>query len=238
MRPGPWRLTRPEQGCEMPSPRSEPRPLPESLTLVAFPTAVGDQAPVPLFIRADAAQIQLPPSPPPWLTLAGPQQLAPGLSRVDCTAPDNPHQTLVATLPFRVSGQDWQVCVTQQPGLLGQLEQVNLLNTPLTVDMAVLVTYAAQLINDIEVPPIQLIATIVAVLALIALGVIAALLRHLFVNVPEPKPLSTDTLGQPVVVVPGVALSGVLPLAGLAVEDQTIALQTLKSIYWLLRQLQ
>ncbi|RTL42013.1 MAG: hypothetical protein EKK53_12710 [Burkholderiales bacterium] len=221
----------------MPSPRSQPRPLPESLTLVAFPAAADHPAPVPLFIRANAAQIQLPPSPPPWLTLAAPAQLAPGLSRVDCTAADNPRQTLNATLLFRVSGQDWPVRVTQQPGLLGQFEQVHLLNTPLTVDMAVLVTYAAQLINDIEVPPIQLVVTIVAVLALIALGVIAALVRHLFVNVPEPKPLSTDTLGQPVVVVPGVAVSGLLPLTGFAVEDQTIALQTLKSIYWLLRQL-
>jgi hypothetical protein len=223
----------------MAPPSATPRPLPQSLVLVAFPSAAGagSPAPVPLFISADAAQVTLPPGPPDWLQLAAPQALAPGLCRVDCTAGDNPRDTLRARLGFTVRGRVWEVEFTQQPGLLVQTEQIRVLNTPLTVDMAVLVTWVASLINDIEVPPIQLIVTVLAVLALLALGLIAALVRHLFVNVPEPHPLSTDTLGQPVVVFPGFSLPpGVLPLKAFAAEDQTIALQTVKAIYWLLRQ--
>lgn len=219
-----------------------PRPLPPSLVFVAFPSAAGasSAAPVPLFISADAAQVALPPAPPDWLQLAAPQALAPGLCRVDCTASDNPRDARRARLGFTVRGRVWEVEFTQQPGLLVQTEQIRVLNTPLTVDMAVLVTWVASLINDIEVPPIQLIVTVLAVLALLAIGLVAALLRHLFVNVPEPRPLSTDTLGQPVVVFPGSSLPGgplgLLPLKAFAAEDQTIALQTVKAIYWLLRQ--
>lgn len=216
------------------------RPLPQRLVLVAFPSAAGSgsPAPVPLVIRADAAAVTLPASLPDWLQLAAPQAIAPGLCRVDCTAGDNPQTTRQARLSFTVQGHPWVVEFTQQPGLLVQTEQIRVLNTPLTVDMLVLVTWVASLINDIEVPPIQLLVTVLAVLALIALGLITALLRHLFINVPEPHPLSTDTLGQPVVVIPGVGLSGVLPLKAFAAEDQTIALQTVKAIYWLLRQVQ
>ncbi|MEO6278183.1 hypothetical protein [Roseateles sp.] len=215
------------------------RPLPKSLVLVAFPSAAaaaGSPTPVPLVINADAADVGLPASPPDWLQLAAPHALAPGLCRVDCVAGDNPWATRQTRLSVTVNGRPWEVEFTQQPGLLVQTEQIQVLNTPLTVDMAVLVTWVASLINDIEVPPIQLLVTVLAVLALIALGVIAALLRHLFVNVPEPRPLSTDTLGQPVVVFPGFSLPGVLPLKAFAAEDQTIALQTVKAIYWLLRQ--
>jgi hypothetical protein len=220
----------------MPSPPR--RPLPRSLALVAFPSAAGSATPtpVPLLISADAADVTLPARPPDWLQLAGPRALAPGLCRVDCIAGDNARATRQALLSFVVQGRSWIVEITQQPGLLTQTEQIRVLNTPLTVDMAVLVTWVASLINDIEVPPIQLIVTVLAVLALLAIGLIAALLRHLFVNVPEPRPLSTDTLGQPVVVFPGFSLPGVLPLQAFAAEDQTIALQTVKAIYWLLRQ--
>ncbi|HEY8880580.1 MAG TPA: hypothetical protein VIN03_23620 [Roseateles sp.] len=207
------------------------RPLPRVLVLVAFPTTA-----VPLVVSADAADVRRPARLPPWLSLAAPQALAPGLCQVDCTASGNPGATRRAPLGFTVNGRAWSVEFTQQPGLLAQTEQIRVLNTPLTVDMLVLVTWVASLINDIEVPPIQLIVTVLAVLALVALGLIAALARHLFVNVPEPRPLSTDTLGQPVVIVPGLSLPGLLPLPAVAVEDQTIALQTVKAIYWLLRQ--
>lgn len=215
------------------------RPLPASLVLVAFPSASGPGAPVavPLVVSAPAADVVLPPDPPDWLSLAAPQAIAPGLCEVGCIAADNPRAVRRVHLAFTVQGNPWDVEFAQQPGLLTQTEQIRVLNTPLTVDMTVLVTWVASLINDIELPPIQLVVTVLAVLALVALGLIAALLRHLFADVPEPRPLSTDTLGQPVVVVPGISVSGVLPLKALAVEDQTIALQTVKAIYWLLRQL-
>ena len=216
-----------------------PRPLPQSLVLVAFSSAAGSGSPsaVPLVISADAAAVTLPASPPPWLQLTAPQALASGLCSVDCTAADNPRGPRLVSLRFIVRGHPWEVEFRQQPGLLTQTEQVRVLNTPLTVDMLVLVTWVASLLDDIEVPPIQLAVTVLAVLALVTLGLIAALLRHLFINVPEPRPLSADTLGEPVVVVPGFSLPpGVLPSTAFAAEDQTIALQTVKAIYWLLRQ--
>ncbi len=219
-------------------PPAATRPLQQSLVLVAFPSAAGGNGPtpVPLFISADAEQVGLPASPPDWLQLSLPHAIAPGLCRVGCTASDNPRHARRSRLAFTVQGRAWEVEFTQQPGLLLQTEQIRVLNTPLTVDMAVLVTWVASLINDIEVPPIQVLVTVLAVLALVAIGLIVALQRHLFVNVPEPRPLSTDSVGQPVVVFPGVNLHGELPLKDIAAEDQTIALQTVKAIYWLLRQ--
>lgn len=209
-----------------------PRPLPDSVVFVAFP-----QAAVPLIVSADPQDIVLPVPMPGWLSFARPQPLAPGLSRIDCSATANPREARRAELHVTVRHQRWPVRFQQQPGLLVQTQQIRVLNTPLTVDMTVLVTFAAEQISKIPVPPIKLIVTVLAVLALIALGLIAALLRHAFANVPEPRPLSTDTLGQPVTIVPGVSVEGVLPLPFLAVEDQTIALQTIQSVYWLLTQI-
>lgn len=208
------------------------RPLPDRVVFVAFP-----QAAVPLIVSADPHHIELPSPTPVWLTLARPLSLAPGLSRIDCTATVNPREARGAELHVAVRRKAWPVRFQQQPGLLVQTQQLRVLNTPLTVDMTVLVTFAAEQISKIPVPPIKLVVTVLAVLVLIALGLIAALLRHAFANVPEPRPLSTDTLGQPVTVVPGVSVEGVLPLPFLAVEDQTIALQTIQSIYWLLTQI-
>ena len=198
---------------------------------------IAPRRPVTLYIHADKRGIVLPADCPAWLQFKDLEQVEARLSRVHCFATDNPEATRRALLDFTVDGHAWPTAFVQQPGLLVQTEQIRVLNTPLTVDMLVLVTYAAQKISDIKPLPIQLIVTMLAVLALIALGLIAALLRRVFVDVPEPAPLSTDTLGQPVVIVPGVRVQSGLPLQGVAVEEQTIALQTVKAVYWLLRQI-
>lgn len=226
-------------------PPAPARPLPERLVLAAFPSAVAQAGcaaarpeGVGLFIHADAANVTLPPAPPPWLTLDGPHGEGPRLCRVDCRSQDNPRGERTADLVFRVGGRRYVMCFVQQSGLLVQTQMVLVLDTPLTVDMLVAVTYVAGVIKDIPLPPLKLVVTVLAVLALLALGLIAALLRHLFAVVPVPRPLSVDTLGQPIVVFPGFAVQEGLPLKTVAAEDQTIALQTVKSIYWLLRQVE
>lgn len=80
--------------------------------------------------------------------------------------------------------------------------------------------------------------TVLAVLALLSLGIIAALVRRLFAAVPAPCPLSADTLGQPIVLFAGFTLPEGIPLQNFAAVNETIALQTLKSIYELLRQIE
>ncbi|RTL24393.1 MAG: hypothetical protein EKK52_01285 [Burkholderiales bacterium] len=213
------------------------RPVPASLQMVAFPSALHPPEPVPLVVSAPAAAVTLPDRSPDWLHLRHPRDLAPGLCRVDCHPSDNPRATRRARLAISVSGRPWEVEFIQQPGLLLQTEQIRLLNAPLNLDMLILVSWVADLINDLEFPPLQAIVTVLAVLALLALGLMLALLRRLFAAVPEPCPLSNDTLGQSVIIVPGVAVSGLLPSLLLPAEDQVIGLQTVKSIYWLLRQL-
>ncbi len=220
----------------------EPRPLPQQLWVVAFPSAAGPGTTCPsgcgllsFYVQAAKAQVQLGPT-PTWLSVQGVFEVAPRCCRVDLCVQDNPRQAREAALPVQVGQHHYRLMLQQQAGLLLQDTQLQVLNAPLTVDMSVAVTFIAQQIQKIPIPPLKLLVAVLAALALVALGLVVSAARHAFVNLPEPAPLSTDTLGQPIQVLPGLALTGVLPLPGVPLEDQTIALQTLRSIYWLLRE--
>lgn len=226
---------------------SKRRPLPASVVVVAFPDA-GDNAMSNsgisasesdfFLVEADSEDIELPHHVVDWLTLSPATPIAAGLSRIDYRAEDNTRSGRHVEVPVVVRRKPYAVTFSQQPGELVQTELVRTLNCPLNIDCLVAVTYVASLIKKIPVPPIKLIVTIIAILALVALGFVVSALRHSFASVPEPKPLSTDTNGVPIVVVPGVAVSHGLPLANVAAEDQTIALQTIKEIYWLVKQVE
>ncbi|AVS86314.1 hypothetical protein C8239_17415 [Paracidovorax avenae] len=226
-------------------PRAEPtwRPLPEQVVVVAFPTAYrqaagpGAGSPAGFFIvQAPAWDIALPRSDFGWLQLSAPEAISPGWSRVAYQAEDNTLGTRSVPVPVVVRRRSYAVDFLQQPGLLVQTEMVRVLNSPLNIDALMAVMFIASLIRKIPIPPIKLLVTVLALLALVALGMAVSLLRHAFAGVPEPRPLSTDTNGVPIEVFPGLSVSRGLPLAQVPAEDQTIALQTVKEIYWLLRQ--
>lgn len=227
-------------------PKRDWRPLPKSLVVVAFPTAyrqsplaTPEQAATGDFFIVQAApeQIELPLTKLDWLTLSQPEALSAGMSRVDYRADDNTVKARRLSLPVTVRGQPYRIEFAQQPGLLVQDEMTRVLNTPLTIDFQVAIGFVADLIKKIPIPPIRLLVALIAILAIVALSLAMAALRHAFVDVPEPKPLSTDTNGVAIDIVPGVSVTGVLPLADIAAEDQTIALQTVKEIYWLVKQI-
>lgn len=223
----------------------DPRPVPAQVVVVAFPTAYG-QDPWPgkgsppksdfFIVLADSKDVVLPSRSFDWLTLEPATSLGRGMSQVDYSATDNTLATRRLPVPVEVKGTRYTVDFLQQPGELVQTELVRTLNSPLNIDCLIAICFIAQQIQKIPIPPIKLLVTIVAVLAIVALGFVVSALRHAFVGVPEPKPLSTDTNGVPIVVIPGVAVSQGLPLANIAAEDQTIALQTVKEIYWLLKE--
>ncbi|SFE15990.1 hypothetical protein [Paracidovorax konjaci] len=226
--------------------RTDPpwRPLPEQVVVVAFPTACRQAAwpgaagaPASFFIvQATTGEIELPQTDFGWLQLSAPEPIAPGWSRVGYQAGDNTLDARRVPVPVLVRQQRYAVEFLQQAGLLVQTEMVRVLNSPLNIDCLMAVMFIASLIKKIPVPPIKVLVTVLAVLALIALGMAVSLLRHGFARVPEPLPLSTDTNGVPIEVVPGVSVQQGLPLAQVPAEDQTILLQTVKEIYWLLRQ--
>lgn len=221
------------------------RPVPERIRLLAFPDAGtrdasgagAAAAPGAFFVvQADCTDVRLSPDVADWLSLSPPTPIATGLSRVDYRADDNVRAARRAPVTLTVRGRPYTVTFEQQPGDLVQLELVRTLGCPLNLDVLVAVGFVAGLIQKIPVPPVRLLVLVVAILALIALGFVVAAVRHGFAAVPEPQPLSTDTGGLPVTVIPGVALARGLPLPGVVAEDQTIALQTLKAIYWLIKQ--
>lgn len=150
---------------------SVPAPMASRLVLAAFPSAVAQahratlgssadaHGPSPLanhgvqvYVCADASRIELPPAPPPWLTLGTPHAVGPGLACIVAHSQDNPRGERTADLVFTINGRRWPLRVVQQPGLLVQTQLVRVLNSPLTVDMEVAVTYLASLLNDIPVP--------------------------------------------------------------------------------------
>ncbi|BFO57769.1 hypothetical protein [Acidovorax sacchari] len=225
--------------------RAEPawRPLPEQVVVVAFPTACwqaagpGTGSPAGFFIvQAPAPDIDLPRSDFGWLQLSAPEAISPGWSRVAYQAEDNTLGTRSIPVPVVVRRRRYAVDFLQQPGLLVQTEMVRVLNSPLNIDALMAVMFIASLIRKIPLPPVKLLVTVLALLALVALGMAVSLLRHAFAGVPEPRPLSTDTNGVPIEVFPGLSVSRGLPLPQVPAEDQTIALQTVKEIYWLLKQ--
>jgi len=221
------------------------RPLPETIVVVAFPTACRQASqPAPsataggdfFLVQADSKDIDLPRPVIGWLALSPATTVAAGLSRVDYLADDNTLPVRSLQVPVVVRGTPYAVTFLQQPGALVQMELTRTLNCPLNIDCLIAVTFIADLLKKIPVPPIKLIVMVIVVLAIVALGFAVSALRHAFAAAPEPKPLSTDTNGVPITIVPGIAVSQGLPLANVAAEDQTIALQTVKEIYWLIKQ--
>lgn len=222
--------------------RTAPRPLPEQLAIVAFPGAY-TQAGTPeappgdfFIVRADASEVSLPGHEASWLTVSPPAAIVPGMCRIAYSATDNTRLARHVEVPVVVKGKRYGVMIRQQAGELVQMELTRTLNCPLNLDVLIAIGFIASLIQKIPLPPIKLIVTIVAILALIALGFAVSALRHGFARVPEPKPLSTDTNGVPITLFPGISIPGLLPLAGIAAEDQTIALQTVQEIYWLIEE--
>jgi hypothetical protein len=221
------------------------RPLPEQLVVVAFPNAYGQLTwpsymPSPegdfFVVMADSQDVSVPSRKIDWLTLSAPVAIGPGVSRIDYKATDNTLLKRQVNAPVIVQGNRYSVTFLQQPGELVQSEMVRTLNCPLNIDCLIAIGFIAQQIQKIPIPPLKLLVLVLAVLALVALGFVVMAVRHAFATVPEPKPLSTDTNGIPIIVVPGVAVPQGLPLADVAAEDQTIALQTIKEIYWLIKQ--
>ncbi|HEX7340262.1 MAG TPA: hypothetical protein VF271_10075 [Rhodanobacteraceae bacterium] len=219
------------------------RPVPDSIVVTAFPDSrQGGPSPDPFFvINADSEQIRLPKQPAPWLTLAEPQTLAPQLSRVDYHAQDNTLAERRVDVRIEVADEAFALTFRQQPGELVQTELVRTLNCPLNIDCLVAVSFIAGLIKKIPIPPIKLIVLLLAVLALVVLAIVIAAVRRL-IPVPEPQPLSTNTNGVGITIFPGLTIpnpvpsEGPLPLDWMAAENQTIALQTTRAIYWLVKQ--
>lgn len=221
--------------------------MPEQVVVVAFPRAYLQGLPGTgpdgypgdfMLVEAAPADIQMPEGAGGWLVFSPPAALSPGLSRVDYQAADNTLSVRRTSVPVRVHGKSYAVEFMQQPGELVQTQMVRVLNSPLTLDCLIAVSFIASLIQKIPIPPIKVIVVVIAVLALLALGMAAALLRRTFYRVPEPLPLSTDTNGVPITVVPGMPPVPTLPLENMLAENQTIALQTVKAVYWLMKQVE
>ncbi len=221
------------------------RPLPERLLVAAFPTAYEQDPQAPpkpegdfFVVQAAAADVVLPRPAIQWLSLGAPEALSADMCRVDYRADDNTVSARRLSVPVQVRGRSYEIEFSQLPGLLVQTQMVRVLNSPLTIDLLVAVTFIAQQIQKVEPPPIQLLVALLAVLAIVALGVVIAAIRRSFADVPQPRPLSTDTNGVPIVIVPGLSVPQGLPLASVSAENQLIALQTVKQIYWLLTQIE
>lgn len=226
--------------------RPEPRPVPESIVVVAFPQAYRQnaqwaaQAVQDAFVvMAESRDVDVQPAAADWLSLSAPERLAPGVSKVPYQATANTRLGRAVTVALRVNGAPYHIEFVQQGGYLTQDELIRALNAPLTVDFLVAVTFIAQQIKKISPPPIKYVVLLIAVVAIIALGFAISAARHAFIDVPEPKPLSTDTNGVPLALIPmpGARIPyAVFPFNGLAAEDQLILLQTVQQVYWLVRQ--
>jgi hypothetical protein len=218
--------------------------VPKSIAIVAFPDAYkqsGTALPVDydgdfFVVQADEKHIKSVSSDAQWLAIDGVERIVDGVSRVRYSALDNTLSRRSCAVQVKIGDQVYQVEFRQQPGELVQYEMVRVLNSPLNLDFLVAITFIAGLIKKIDFQPVQIIVFVIAVVAIVVLSIAIAVIRHAFADVPEPKPLSTDTNGVPIVLVPNVSISQGLPLASVAAEDQTIALQTLKEIYWLAKQ--
>jgi len=233
------------KGLVLNFPKIELRPLPECIVVVAFPDAYKQSTLVPaagqedfFIIQAPVKEIEIDTTGTQWLKLLTPKAIGSAISQVNYRAKDNagPNRKLYTAL--RVRNKSYQIEFMQQGGALVQKEMVRVLNSPLNIDFLVAITYIASLIKKIEPPPIKIIVTIIAAVAIIALSLAISAARHAFDNVPEPKPLSTDTNGVPITIFPGLSLPQGLPLEFVATEDQLIALQTVKELYWLLKQVE
>lgn len=223
-------------------PQIKPRPLPYGIVVVAFPNAYQQSGQSSLngaedffFVMANPEEIQAP-GEIQWLTLNPAEKVVDGLSKINYQAQDNAQLSRALPVPITVREETYYVLFNQQAGYLVQDELVRTLNCPLTIDFQVAIKFIADLIKKIPIPPIKLIVMIIAILVIIALGFIVSAIRHAFVQVPEPDPLSRDTNGIPIMAIPGVNVSNIFPIMEIAAEDQTIALQTVRQIYWLIKQ--
>lgn len=219
----------------MNAPLPRRRPLPGHVVVVAFPEAGGVDG--FFLVAADSGKVEVPPHPVDWLSLAKAVPVAPAFSRVGYRAGDNPALSRQADVPVRVDGKYYTVTFVQQAGGLVQTQLVRTLNCPLNIDCLVAVCFVADLVAKIPVPPLKYLVAGLAILAILALGFAVATLRRGFAGVPEPEPLSTDTGGVPITVIPGLEVSRGLPLRHVLAEEQTIALQTVRAVYWLVKQL-
>ncbi|MBV6447893.1 hypothetical protein [Nitrosomonas sp.] len=215
--------------------------------MVAFPLAYKENLREPIYKQKSDFFIVLAPSDEiviltkdmPWLKLNGPKAIGDDISQIDYQAKNNTRLPRRAQpVEIKVNGKTYEIKFIQQSGYLVQDEMVRVLNSPLNLDFLVAITYIASLIKKIPVPPIKLIAVIVAALAIVALSIAISLVRRAFINVPEPNPLSVDTNDVPINIFPGFSVPHVLPLKNIAAEDQTIALQTVKELYWLIKQVE
>ncbi|GAA0920094.1 hypothetical protein GCM10009552_40640 [Rothia nasimurium] len=220
----------------------KPRPLPEQVVVVAFPDAWNQTSwpsgsPPPdgdfIVVQAPSQDVSLPRPVIDWLTLHTPTSLGDDMSRVEYVAQTNVQGKRSLVAPVIVKGMSYAVTFNQQPGDLIQDELVRTLNCPLNLDCQIAIGFVADLIQKIPVPPIKYIVLLLVMLAILALGAIVMALRHAFASVPEPRPLSTDIHGVPIVIVPGVPVPFAVPTMAIAAEDQTIGLQVARAIYWL-----
>ncbi|KAF1007449.1 MAG: hypothetical protein GAK28_01791 [Luteibacter sp.] len=222
--------------------RWAPRPLPEQVIVVAFPRAwkkapwpAGASAPEGDFFIVQAASqaVSIPRLQIEWLTLRAATPLGPTMSRIDYIATDNIQGRRQLRAPVIIEGTTYEVAFIQQPGDLVQDELVRTLNCPLNLDCQIAIGFVADLIKKIPIPPIRYLVLVVAALAVLALGVVIVALRRMFAGVPEPPPLSTDIHGIPIVIVPSLPIRLPFPLEDIPAESQTIDLQTLRAVYWL-----
>ncbi len=216
-------------------PSSMRRPLPARVVVVAFPEAGGVDG--FFLVAADSREVEVPSRPADWLSLAQAVPVAPALSRIEYRAGDNPWPSRQVDVSVRVGAKRYVVTFVQQAGALVQTQLVRTLNCPLNIDCLVAVCFVADLVSKIPVPPLRYLVAGLAVLAILALGLAVVVVRRGFAGVPEPAPLSTDTRGVPIMVIPGLEISHGLPLRHVAAEEQTIALQTVRAVYGLIKQL-
>ncbi|PPU97073.1 hypothetical protein XpopCFBP1817_05620 [Xanthomonas populi] len=217
--------------------------MPVQVLVVAFPAAY-EQYPQSqrletqcfFLVHADATQVRIASYDTRWLSLEDPSQIAPGLTQINYRTTDNTLARRQIAVPILVNEERYEVEFVQQAGHLLQTQMVQVLNCPLNLECLMAVIFIATLIKKIPLPPIKLLVALIAALALAALGVVIALIRRSFADVPEPRPLSTETNGTPIVLFPGMSLLHGLPLQAMRAENQTIALQTIKEMYWLVKQ--
>lgn len=227
----------------MSRPRLDWRPLPERLLVAAFPLAYAQSPSAPprpegdfFVVQAGVADVELPEPVMAWLSLSPPQALSADMTRVDYQAEANTLAARHLSMPVVVRKRRYAIEFAQQPGLLVQTQMVRVLNSPLTIDFLIAITFIAEQIRKIPLPPIKLLVAVIAVLVIVVLGIAIAAIRALFADVPQPCPLSADTNGVPIVIVPGVSVTQGLPRPDVSAENQLVALQTIKQVYWLVKQ--
>lgn len=215
-------------------------PFPHELVIVPFPSAVnaypagimGNQA-ASLYIPVARQEVELQPSSVHWFTAVKDLNTDPQSCMIRIMAEDNIGKRRSAEIQIKIDDQLFSCTLKQPGGYLIQCEMVRVLNSPLAIDLLIAVTFIADKIKKIKVPPVKLLVMVIIIIVMITLAILISLARHLFVDIPEPPPLSTNT-GNQTINFNGIPIKP-MPLADIAVTDQLIALQTMKEIYWFVR---